>query len=42
LDKADVYNLAEGGLREFIDELQLGLNEIHNAITETYFRHRGT
>lgn len=37
VDDADVYTLATTGLHEFIDDLQLGLNDIHVAIAQTYF-----
>ena len=37
LDAADVKALARGGLHEFIDELQVGLGELHDSIDRTYF-----
>jgi len=35
--EADVHALAEQGLHEFIDDLQLGLSNVHNSINRTYF-----
>lgn len=34
---ADFNVLMQEQLHEFIDELQLGLNQLHNSITDTYF-----
>ncbi len=36
-DQADVYALVESGLHQFLDELQVGLAEIHGALATTYF-----
>ncbi len=38
IDEADMYELASEGLHEFVDELQLGLGELHAAVSTTYFR----
>lgn len=35
--EADVEALASAGLHEFIDDLQIGLGAIHDAISATYF-----
>lgn len=37
LQTADVYKLAHEGLRKFIDDLQIGLGNVHDNITATYF-----
>jgi uncharacterized alpha-E superfamily protein len=37
LEDADVARLAESGLHEFADSLQLGLSRLHRLVTETYF-----
>ncbi|OQW90698.1 MAG: hypothetical protein BWK79_19060 [Beggiatoa sp. IS2] len=43
LQAADVYKLAHEGLREFIDDLQIGLGTVHDNITASYFAmDRGT
>ena len=34
---ADVNELAESGLHEYVDELQIGIGSLHEAITSTYF-----
>ena len=36
--RADQAVLAQNELHKFIDELQLGLGDLHNSITEQYFR----
>jgi len=38
VQSADVHALAERGLHEFIDELQIGLGELHGDIDALYFR----
>lgn len=38
-DLADVYDLVQSGLHQFLDELQVGLGEIHGALAATYFGH---
>jgi uncharacterized alpha-E superfamily protein len=35
---ADIDTLAEAGLHEFVDELQKGLEALHSAVSEGYFR----
>ncbi|MEO5366595.1 MAG: alpha-E domain-containing protein [Magnetococcus sp. WYHC-3] len=37
---ADVGGLAERGLHAFLDDLQIRLGNLHNAIQNTYFTHR--
>jgi len=37
IQEADVPVLAEAGLHEFIDEMQVGLGQIHSEISNTYF-----
>jgi uncharacterized alpha-E superfamily protein len=37
IDKADVYALVDAGLHDFLDEVQVGLSEIHVALSTTYF-----
>lgn len=34
---ADVRSLSESGLHEFVDEIQLGLSELHDSYGEAYF-----
>ncbi len=34
---ADVGGLAGQGLHEYVDELQIGIGELHSALTDTYF-----
>ncbi len=36
---ANLNQLVEAGLHEFIDEMQIGLGNIHEAISSAYFRH---
>lgn len=38
LEQADLYKLNNGRLHGFIDHVQSGLAELHQAIAETYFR----
>ncbi len=40
IQTADVRALAHSGLHEFIDELQIGLGELHNAIDQAYLSSR--
>ncbi len=35
---ASVARLAVGGLREFLEDVQLALVEIHERVDDTYFR----
>lgn len=35
---ANVDKLVEQGLHEFIDEIQLGINELHQAVAQAFFR----
>jgi uncharacterized alpha-E superfamily protein len=37
IDQADVYALVESGLHQFIDEVQVGLIDIHTALSNSYF-----
>lgn len=34
---AEVSDLAGEGLHEYVDELQIGIGDLHSALTETYF-----
>ncbi len=34
---ANVDKLVEGGLHEFIDEVQMGINDLHEAVTSSFF-----
>jgi uncharacterized alpha-E superfamily protein len=38
IDGADVEALVDSGLQGFLDEVQVGFNDIHAAIAEIYFR----
>jgi len=38
IQSADVHALAERGLHEFIDDLQIGLGELHGDLDALYFR----
>lgn len=35
---ADIDRLIEGGIHELMDELQIGIADLHTAITDAYFR----
>ena len=39
LNAAEVPELADAGLHEFIDQFQVGLGELHDRIAATYFMH---
>jgi uncharacterized alpha-E superfamily protein len=39
LEAASVEQLADEGLHEFVDRLQLSLGDLHDVLTETYFAH---
>lgn len=39
LARADMDGLDQDALHAYIDELQLGMGEIHEAISATWFRH---
>jgi len=39
LNAADVHALANAGLHDFIDRFQVGLGELHDRISTTYFAH---
>jgi uncharacterized alpha-E superfamily protein len=38
---ANVDKLVEPGLHELIDEIQLGLNDLHGAVTDVFFKTPG-
>lgn len=40
LDDTSVENILAGGLHEFVDHLQAGLNELHSEINNTFFSFR--
>ena len=38
IQDADISHLVEEGLSEFIDEIQIGLGQVHEALAEAYFK----